>query len=143
MADAASRLKGLLEQLVGTPLPVRIRAWDRSQAGPADAPVLVVRNRRALRRLLWKPGEPGLARSWVAGDVDVEGDLYAALDLNDLDDPNCRRRQRRSSCAADHLGESVVRGAPSHHGQVAPPPANRTGDTRAMRISPGSGGGAS
>ncbi|WP_180685401.1 SAM-dependent methyltransferase [Streptomyces gossypiisoli] len=81
MADAASRLKGLLEQLVGTPLPVCIRAWDGSQAGPADAPVLVVRNRRALRRLLWKPGELGLARSWVAGDVDVEGDLYAALDL--------------------------------------------------------------
>ncbi|WP_171108353.1 MULTISPECIES: cyclopropane-fatty-acyl-phospholipid synthase family protein [unclassified Streptomyces] len=81
MADAASRLKGLLEQLVGTPLPVRIRAWDGSQAGPADAPVLVVRNRRALRRLLWKPGELGLARAWVAGDVDVEGDLYAALDL--------------------------------------------------------------
>ncbi|GEC06810.1 cyclopropane-fatty-acyl-phospholipid synthase [Streptomyces spinoverrucosus] len=81
MADAASRLKGLLEQVLGTPLPVRIRAWDGSQAGPPDAPVLVVHNRRALRRLLWKPGELGLARAWVAGELDVEGDLYTALDL--------------------------------------------------------------
>ncbi|MEU6810831.1 cyclopropane-fatty-acyl-phospholipid synthase family protein [Streptomyces sp. NPDC046831] len=81
MADAAPRLKSLLEQALGAPLPVRIRAWDGSPAGPSHGPTLVVRNRRALRRLLWKPGELGLARAWVAGDLDVEGDLYAALDL--------------------------------------------------------------
>ncbi|MGP2437006.1 class I SAM-dependent methyltransferase [Streptomyces sp. JW3] len=81
MADAALRLKSLVEQVLGAPLPVRIRAWDGSEAGPPDAPALVVRNRRALRRLLFKPGELGLARAWVAGDLDLEGDLYAALDL--------------------------------------------------------------
>ncbi|MER5752211.1 cyclopropane-fatty-acyl-phospholipid synthase family protein [Streptomyces sp. NPDC002088] len=81
MADAALRLKGFVEQLLGEPLPVRIRAWDGSQAGPPGAPTLVVRNRRALRRLLWKPGELGLARAWVAGDLDIEGDLYTTLDL--------------------------------------------------------------
>ncbi|MEV5979272.1 cyclopropane-fatty-acyl-phospholipid synthase family protein [Streptomyces sp. NPDC052114] len=80
MQDAAQRLKNLAEQLMGAPLPVRIRAWDRSEAGPPGTPVLVVRNRRALRHLLWKPGELGLARAWVAGDLDVDGDLYAALD---------------------------------------------------------------
>ncbi|MDI9836200.1 class I SAM-dependent methyltransferase [Streptomyces sp. KAU_LT] len=81
MADAAQRLQVLLEQLLGTPLPVRIRAWDGSQSGPPGAPALVVRNRRAVRRLLYRPGELGLARAWVAGDLDIEGDLYAALDL--------------------------------------------------------------
>ncbi|PAZ11978.1 SAM-dependent methyltransferase [Streptomyces sp. SA15] len=80
MPHAASRLKSLVEQLLGAPLPVRIRAWDGSQAGPPGAPTLVVRNRRAVRRLLWKPGELGLARAWVAGDLDIEGDLYAALE---------------------------------------------------------------
>ncbi|MEU7582446.1 cyclopropane-fatty-acyl-phospholipid synthase family protein [Streptomyces sp. NPDC041068] len=80
MQDAAQRLKNLAEQLMGAPLPVRIRAWDRSEAGPPGAPVLVVRNRRALRHLLWKPGELGLARAWVAGDLDVDGDLYEVLD---------------------------------------------------------------
>ncbi|MFF3783448.1 class I SAM-dependent methyltransferase [Streptomyces sp. NPDC001933] len=81
MADAALRLTALAEELLGEKLPVRIRAWDGSESGPPGAPVLVIRNRRALRRLLWKPGELGLARAWVAGELDIEGDLYEALDL--------------------------------------------------------------
>ncbi|WP_393058588.1 class I SAM-dependent methyltransferase [Streptomyces sp. LN549] len=81
MADAALRLTALAQELLGEPLPVRIRAWDGSESGPPGAPALVIRNRRALRRLLWKPGELGLARAWVAGELDIEGDLYAALDL--------------------------------------------------------------
>ncbi|MDX3851396.1 cyclopropane-fatty-acyl-phospholipid synthase family protein [Streptomyces sp. AK02-01A] len=80
MADAALRLTTLAEELLGAPLPVRIRAWDGSESGPPDAPTLIIRNRRALRRLLWKPGELGLARAWVSGEIDVEGDLYAALE---------------------------------------------------------------
>ncbi|WP_089102267.1 SAM-dependent methyltransferase [Streptomyces hyaluromycini] len=79
MADAASRLRSVAEQVLGVPLPVRLRAWDGSQAGPPDAPTIVVRNRRALRRILFKPGELGVARAWVAGDLDIEGDLYGAL----------------------------------------------------------------
>lgn len=56
MADAALRLTTLAEELLGAPLPVRIRAWDGSESGPPGTPVLVIRHRRALRRLLWKPG---------------------------------------------------------------------------------------
>ncbi|MGW7547007.1 class I SAM-dependent methyltransferase [Streptomyces sp. NPDC054770] len=81
MADAASRLRRVAEQVLGAPLPVRLRAWDGSQDGPPDAPTLVVRNRRALRRMLFKPGELGVARAWVAGDLDIEGDLYGALEV--------------------------------------------------------------
>ncbi len=80
MADAASRLTTLAEELLGGPLPVRLRAWDGSEAGPVGGPVLIVRDRRALRRMIWKPGELGLARAWVAGELDVEGDLYQLLD---------------------------------------------------------------
>ncbi|HCA86309.1 MAG TPA: SAM-dependent methyltransferase, partial [Streptomyces sp.] len=79
MADAASRLTALAEELLGTPLAIRIRAWDGSEEGPPGAPVLVLRHRRALRRILWRPGELGLARAWVAGELDIEGDLYEAL----------------------------------------------------------------
>lgn len=38
MTDAAPRLAALAETLLGAPLPVRIRAWDGSEAGPAAAP---------------------------------------------------------------------------------------------------------
>ena len=45
----------------GLDLPVRLRAWDGSEAGPVDAPVLVARSPRALQRILWRPGELGRA----------------------------------------------------------------------------------
>ncbi|MFF9716102.1 class I SAM-dependent methyltransferase [Streptomyces sp. NPDC014603] len=122
MADAAPRLKVHVEQLLGTPLPVRIRAWDGSQAGPPSAPTLVVRNRRALRHLLFKPGELGLARAWVAGDLDIEGDLYAALDLlaglvweRDEDAPGLARSLR------DPAFRSAVRGLFALAGPPLPP----------------------
>ncbi|KPI26350.1 Cyclopropane-fatty-acyl-phospholipid synthase [Actinobacteria bacterium OV450] len=80
MTEAAPRLAALAETLLGAPLPVRIRAWDGSEAGPPDGPTLVLANRRALRRVLWRPGELGLARAWVAGDLTVDGDLFELLD---------------------------------------------------------------
>jgi cyclopropane-fatty-acyl-phospholipid synthase len=79
MADTAGKLKSLLENLLLAQLPVRLRAWDGSETGPANAPVVVVRHRRALRRLMWQPDQLGLARAYVAGDIDVEGDLYDTL----------------------------------------------------------------
>jgi cyclopropane-fatty-acyl-phospholipid synthase len=79
-ADAiAPKIRTLLENMLQTPIPVRLRAWDGSEAGPVGTPVLVIRHRRALRRLLWQPNELGLARAYVAGEIDVEGDLYDAL----------------------------------------------------------------
>jgi cyclopropane-fatty-acyl-phospholipid synthase len=75
----ADLLAELIRDVTGAEPPIRIRAWDGSEAGPADAPVLVVRSRRALRRLLWAPGEMGLARAYVTGDIDVEGDLADGL----------------------------------------------------------------
>src|SRR3954454_24046366 len=75
----APTLKNLLENLLQAPIPVRLRAWDGSQAGPADTPVLVIHHRRAIRRLMWQLNELGLARAYVAGEIDVDGDLYEAL----------------------------------------------------------------
>ncbi|MFJ9567658.1 class I SAM-dependent methyltransferase [Streptomyces fuscichromogenes] len=76
---AAHLLTALVEDALGGPLPLRLRAWDGSEAGPADAPVVVVRSRRGLRRLLWQPGELGLAQAYVTGELDVEGDLAEGL----------------------------------------------------------------
>ncbi|HEU4492068.1 MAG TPA: hypothetical protein VFR74_14460, partial [Jiangellales bacterium] len=73
---AAERVVVVLERLLGAPVPVRVRAWDGSAAGPADdGPVLVFTSRRAVRRLLWQPDEMGLGRAWVAGEVEVDGDI--------------------------------------------------------------------
>ncbi len=43
--------------------PVRLHAWDRTESGPQGAPVIIIRSRRTLRRLLRQPGELGLAEA--------------------------------------------------------------------------------
>jgi len=77
--DAAGVIADLVSTQAGVDLPIRLRAWDGSEAGPAGAPVLVVRSPRALRRILWRPGELGLARAYISGDLDVDGDLTDGL----------------------------------------------------------------
>ncbi len=75
----ADRLVPLLERVVGASLPIRVRGWDGSESGPTGASTILVRSPRALRRLLWQPNELGLGRAYVAGELDVEGDLYEVL----------------------------------------------------------------
>ena len=58
------------------------RAYDGSSAGPADPPAtIVVKSPDAIRRLVTAPGDLGFGRAYVAGDLDIEGDLFAALEL--------------------------------------------------------------
>lgn len=71
----AQRLAAVVEPLFGGRLPVRLKAWDGTVAGPTDAPTVVLRDPAALRRLLRHPGELGLAQAYVTGELDVEGDL--------------------------------------------------------------------
>ncbi|MDT0262949.1 cyclopropane-fatty-acyl-phospholipid synthase family protein [Jatrophihabitans lederbergiae] len=71
--SVAAKLSALMTPLVGTELPVRIHAWDGSEAGPANAPVLRITSRRALRRLLWQPDELGIAQAYITGEIDVPG----------------------------------------------------------------------
>ena len=75
----AATLAEAAEPFVGGDLPVRLRAWDGSEAGPADAPLVEVRSPDAVRRLLWHPGELGAAQAYVTGELDVPGDLEQAL----------------------------------------------------------------
>jgi cyclopropane-fatty-acyl-phospholipid synthase len=72
-------LAAAIEPLIGGELPIRLIAWDGSIAGPAAAPVVWLRSAAALRRMLWQPGELGAAQAYVCGDLDVDGDLVAAL----------------------------------------------------------------
>lgn len=73
-------LAPLVYELIGSPSGLGIEAYDGSRAGPDNgAPVLVIANSDAVTRVVTRPGELGLARAWVAGDLDVRGDLYDAI----------------------------------------------------------------
>src|SRR6478735_4090297 len=71
----AARLAAVVEPLFGGRLPVRLKAWDGTVAGPTDAPTVVLRDPAALRRLVRHPGELGLAQAYSPGELDVGGDL--------------------------------------------------------------------
>jgi cyclopropane-fatty-acyl-phospholipid synthase len=75
----ADDLAQLFRAAVGTDLPIRLRAWDGSEAGPDTDTVLIIRDRTALRRLAWSPNELGMAQAYVLGEIDVEGDLATGL----------------------------------------------------------------
>jgi cyclopropane-fatty-acyl-phospholipid synthase len=113
----ATRLAGLLRDGAGIDLPVRLRAWDGSEAGPRDAPVLVIRNRRALRRLLWAPGELGLARAYVTGDIDAEGDIADGF-----------RRAWRAPRTEPHKAKALL--AAARLGALGPPPKPPASEAR-------------
>ncbi|MFE4977725.1 class I SAM-dependent methyltransferase [Kitasatospora sp. NPDC056651] len=107
MAKLAGQLVEALEGLLGVPVPLRVQVWDGSVAGPPGAPTVVLRNRRALRRLVWRPDELGLARAYVAGDLDLAPgtDLYETLSA-------VARFAELPEVRARELGPREVLGAP-------------------------------
>ena len=71
-------------RFLGGDPPIAIACYDGSRIGPDDADTtLVVRSPNALRYALTAPGELGIARAYVSGELDVEGDIFAALALRD------------------------------------------------------------
>jgi cyclopropane-fatty-acyl-phospholipid synthase len=64
----------VISRLLPEGVPFRFTAYDGSSAGPPDGSVaLHLRSQRGLSYLLTAPGDLGLARAYVSGDLDVEG----------------------------------------------------------------------
>jgi cyclopropane-fatty-acyl-phospholipid synthase len=70
----------IISSVVGTDVPIRVIGYDGSKAGPDSSELaLRINSPRALARLATAPGTLGLARAYVTGEIDVEGDLYELL----------------------------------------------------------------
>ena len=84
MSDSPRSVADVLEPTFevlfdGSP-PMRFEFWDGSALGANDGPgALKVNSPDAIRRLVWAPGELGLSRAFVAGDVDVDGPVARVL----------------------------------------------------------------
>jgi len=73
-------LAEVFESFAGPDAPVEFTAYDGSHAGAPGSPVrITVRSPVAVAYLAQAPGALGLARAYVAGHLDVEGDMYEAL----------------------------------------------------------------
>jgi cyclopropane-fatty-acyl-phospholipid synthase len=63
------------------PRQARVEAYDGSAAGPSDADVVIkIQSPKALSHLVSSPGELGLARAYISGELDVSApDHYTIL----------------------------------------------------------------
>jgi cyclopropane-fatty-acyl-phospholipid synthase len=108
----------LVSNVLGSDLPVAVRAYDGSHLGPDDArATLVLRSPDALRRIATAPGELGLGRAYVAGDLDVEGDIFGALELRHRF-PNISFTPSQLIEMAKLLGPSALRPLPHPPGEA-------------------------
>ena len=70
----------LFELLFPDGPPLRFVFWDGSALGPGNELGTVhFRSPDVLKRMLWSPNELGIARAYVVGEIEIEGDLFKAL----------------------------------------------------------------
>ncbi len=120
---AAGALAPVITALVGRSGRVRFRFWDGSALGPDDAVgTLHVHSPDALRRIVWAPGELGLARAFVAGDLSIDGDIFDVLEaLRETSPGDLRRIEPRTLMATVRAARRLgALGAP------LPPPAEES-----------------
>jgi len=77
--SVAAALETLLSRVFDADLPVEVRFWDDSTFGHHDVGSVRFNGPDALRRIIWSPDELGVARAFVAGDIDVDGDVASVL----------------------------------------------------------------
>ncbi|HEV3473607.1 MAG TPA: cyclopropane-fatty-acyl-phospholipid synthase family protein [Actinomycetota bacterium] len=82
MSTVTEELRPFLREFLKGEPPVQIRFWDGSALGSGPA-AIVLKSPRALRRLIYAPGELGFGRAYVAGDIDIEDDIYEVLKVRD------------------------------------------------------------
>jgi cyclopropane-fatty-acyl-phospholipid synthase len=71
----------IIGSVLGPDLCVRVIGYDGSKSGPDTAETAVrITSPRALTRLATAPGSLGMARAYVAGELEIEGDLYTLLE---------------------------------------------------------------
>lgn len=84
-------LAPLLYDALGGALPLRLEMHDGSTAGPDDAVATMrIKSERGLARFLSRPGELGIVRAYVSGDVDIDGDLFTMLEIGSTLDVGLR-----------------------------------------------------
>ncbi|MBO0730071.1 MAG: class I SAM-dependent methyltransferase [Acidimicrobiaceae bacterium] len=109
----------LLAQLVGESSPVLLTAFDGSVAGARDGVARVhVADRRALNAVATSPNSLGLARAYVAGWLEVHGNVHDALAALTVQAGHVTWSQRLQ--VLRELGLDVLRPVPPPPEEVRP-----------------------
>lgn len=104
----------VLAKVIGRGQPIAFDAYDGSSAGPADAVTrVVIKDPRALNYVATAPSDLGLARAYVSGCMDLEGDMFTTLEMLATETVGSLSRSDRLEVLRE-LGPSILR-------PVAPP----------------------
>ena len=109
--SAAAVLRPIVDGLLGRNAPLHVSCWDGSTIGdPRSAVHIRFNSPDALRRLVWAPGELGLSRAYVAGEIELEGSVFDLLALHDrIAAPNENTRIRLNPAGWASLVRSALR----------------------------------
>ena len=84
MGEVATAVGRVVEHFVGPEPPVHLVCWDGSSWGDPGSDLRVrLTSPDAIRRVVWNPDELGLARAYVAGDIDIDGSIFDLFALRD------------------------------------------------------------
>jgi cyclopropane-fatty-acyl-phospholipid synthase len=123
-------LAEVFEAFAGPDTPVEFTAYDGSHSGKQGSDVKVtVRSPVAVAYLAQAPGELGLARAYVAGHLDIDGDMYEAL-------VRMRKAQSISLGVGEKLGLLRALGGPKLLLHRIPPPPQEVSVHRRWTIGP-------
>ena len=119
-------LAPLIHDSLGNPSTVSVTAFDGTSAGPPDPRLRIdVKNRNAILRLLQRPGELGLVRAYVSGDLDGDGDIYT------LDRTRTRRTRAQPAVQAQRrTGQGDAHRGRDRRPQAGSPSSRRGTPTR-------------
>jgi cyclopropane-fatty-acyl-phospholipid synthase len=119
---ARSPIAPVLASVVGAGSPIAIEAYDGSWAGPTDATSrLVVKDPRALNYVATAPSDLGLARAYVSGYLDLEGDMYSTLVMLSSDRIGSLSWMKRLEVLRK-LGPEIIRPIPPPPQEARPGP---------------------
>ena len=109
----------MVKAVTTPPLPLRITAYDGSAVGPRDAGLeLHVKSPRALNYLVTAPGDLGLARAYITGELIASGvepgNPYAAFDSLQA----CKEHLRRPTPAGMRTISRLLRHEGLHRPEV-------------------------
>ena len=135
----ALALTGPLRREIASSLPQRpftVRFWDGTELPCTDGtgPVFTVNSPRAVAHALRAPGQLGVGRAYVSGDLEID-DIDAVIDLlRDWKPPPLRRSERVRLMAAAVAANGLTLPPPPPQAELRPTGARRTKERDARSV---------
>lgn len=124
------QLAEVFETIVGPDAPVEFVAYDGSKSGTPGSDIRVeVRSEKALELFLSHPGQVGLARAYVSGELEIHGDIVDMFNALYTNDTGSISWSDRAKLAREFAPRYLKQGGLFKRGEL-PPEEKKLGGSR-------------